>query len=137
MPALGRWLFVGREGLCFHGGMQARFDLVTIDTPDTNRLGAFWSAVLGLVAVEREDGDRWLVLADPDGTRRLGLQRGTHRRGGVHLDLVCSPADFDDELVRVTGLGARPVEPPRREPYGRIANLADPDGNPFDLCAYD
>ena len=22
------------------------------------------------------------------------------------------------------------------EPYGSIANLADPDGNQFDLCAY-
>ncbi len=33
-------------------------------------------------------------------------------------------------------LGARLVAPPRREPYGSIANLCDPDGNPFDLCAY-
>ena len=45
-------------------------------------------------------------------------------------------AEFDAELERLVGLGATLVEPPRREPYGSIANLADPDGNPFDLCAY-
>ena len=56
--------------------------------------------------------------------------------GSVHLDLACDPGDFDDELARLTALGARVVEPVRVEPYGCIANLVDPDGNPFDLCAY-
>jgi predicted enzyme related to lactoylglutathione lyase len=54
----------------------------------------------------------------------------------MHLDLVCEPADFDSEVERLVGLGARLAAPPRREAYGSIANLADPDGNPFDLCAY-
>lgn len=116
--------------------MAARFDLVTIDTPDVDRLAAFWRAALDLVETEREDVDRWVVLSSRDGTRRLGLQRGTHRPGGTHLDLACAVVAFDLERVRLLALGAAELRPPRVEPYGAIANLADPDGNPFDLCAY-
>jgi predicted enzyme related to lactoylglutathione lyase len=116
--------------------VSAHFDLVTVDSPDTEVTARFWSAAAALHEVEREDVDRWIVLADVDGMRRLGIQRGAIRAGSIHLDLACTPADFDDELARLIGLGARLVADPRREPYGSIANLSDPDGNPFDLCAY-
>ena len=116
--------------------MTARFDLVTMDSPDTDALAAFWSAALDLHEVEREDGNRWIVLADGNGTRRLGIQRGVTRPGSIHLDLSCAPGEFDAELDRLTQLGATRVHEPRREPYGSIVNLADPAGHPFDLCAY-
>ena len=116
--------------------MATRFDLVTLDSPATDNLAAFWAAVLNLHEVEREDGDRWIVLADADGRRRFGLQSGATRPGSMHLDLSCRPDEFDAELSRIVGLGATQLGAPRREPYGSIANLADPDGNPFDLCAY-
>lgn len=115
---------------------MSRFDLVTIDAPDTDAAGRFWSAVAGLHEVEREDVDRWIVLADANGQRRLGIQRGVSRPGSMHLDLACDVADFDAELARVIALGARQLAPTRHEPYGSIANLCDPDGNLFDLCAY-
>ena len=114
-----------------------RFDLVTIDSPATDALAAFWSAAADLHEVEREDDDRWIVLADPSGKRCLGIQRGSVRAGSIHLDLACAPADFEADLERLVGLGARIVAAPRHEPYGSIVNLADPQGNRFDLCAYD
>jgi catechol 2,3-dioxygenase-like lactoylglutathione lyase family enzyme len=116
--------------------MTSSFDLVTLDTPHTDQLATFWSAALDLVEVEREDIDRWLVLASRDGVRRLGLQRGEHRPGSIHLDLRCAPAEFGAERDRLLGLGATETRAPRVEHYGSIANLADPDGNLFDLCAY-
>jgi predicted enzyme related to lactoylglutathione lyase len=116
--------------------VTARFDLVTIDTPDPRRVAVFWCAALELSVVEDEDDGRWLVLADSAGARRIGLQRGVHRAGGVHLDLVCEVDDFASERARLIELGAGEVSPSRNEPYGSIANLADPDGNLFDLCAY-
>ena len=116
--------------------MPTAFDLVTLDSPAPDHAARFWSAALGLHETEREDADRWIVLSDENGTRRIGIQRGECRRGSVHLDLRCSPDEFDGELTRLEALGARLVQPPRREPYGAIANLADPDGTPFDLCAY-
>lgn len=116
--------------------MSTSFDLVTIDTPDVDRAARFWGAVLDLVEVEREDVDRWVVLADRSGLRRMGLQRGSARPGGVHLDLACPPDAFDSEVARLVGLGAVLLAPVRVEEYGSIANLADPDGYAFDLCAY-
>ncbi len=116
--------------------MASRFDLVTIDTPEPDRLATFWSKALDLHEVEREDVDRWLVLADAAGARRIGLQRGVTRPGGIHLDLACSPTEFEAEVTRLVNAGASLVRPVRHESYGSIANLADPDGNPFDLCAY-
>jgi predicted enzyme related to lactoylglutathione lyase len=112
-----------------------RFDLVTIDG-DITILGAFWSAALELHEVQREDGDRWVVLADVDGVRRLGLQRGEPRPGGMHLDLECDVDRFADERERLLALGATETRPERVESYGSIANFADPQGNLFDLCAY-
>jgi predicted enzyme related to lactoylglutathione lyase len=116
--------------------VTARFDLVTIDSPDTDRAAAFWCAALDLHETEREDVDRWIVLSDAAGVRRIGLQRGAERPGTVHLDLVCELDEFDAEAARLVSLGASRVGEPRREPYGSIVNLLDPDGNAFDLCAY-
>ena len=116
--------------------MPARFDLVTVDTPDTGRLGVFWCAALDLHESEREDIDRWIVLSGSDGVRRIGLQRGAHRSGGAHIDLTCDVVEFESERQRLRGLGATETQSPRVELYGSIANFADPDGNLFDLCAY-
>ena len=116
--------------------MIARFDLVTIDVADPARQSAFWRAALDLIETEVEDGDRWIVLSSRDLVRRIGLQRGAPRQGTVHLDLACSLDAFDREIVRLVGLGASVRHEPRREPYGSIVNLADPEGNLFDLCAY-
>ena len=117
------------------GDVAAAFDIVTIDTPDTVALSGFWCAALALVELEREDGTRWIAIGHPDGTRVLGFQTGKQRAGGTHVDLACSVDEFDAELDRLVSLGAVAGES-RIEPYGRIVNLTDPDGNPFDLCAY-
>lgn len=113
-----------------------QFDLVTFDTPSTENLARFWADAMGLTESEREDGDRWIVLSDDNGVRRLGFQRGAHRPGGTHLDLVCSIDNFESEHRRFCALGATETCPVRRESYGMIANFLDPDGNAFDLCAY-
>jgi len=113
-----------------------QFDIVTIDTPRTDFLANFYADVLGLKESEREDGDRWILLSDTGGARRLGFQKGQHIQGAVHLDFACAVEDFDSERQRILALGARETRPPRSEHYGRIANFSDPDGNLFDLCAY-
>lgn len=112
------------------------FDLVTIDTPRTDFLGEFYAQVLGLSESEREDVDRWIVFSDANGARRLGFQRGIHKPGCVHLDFSCEVEQFAAERSRILALGAIETREPRSEPYGQIANFKDPDGNLFDLCAY-
>lgn len=116
--------------------MASSFDLVTFDAPVPDATASFWSAALALHETEREDGDRWIVLSDASGVRRIGVQRGSVRPGSVHLDLACRVDEFESEHRRLVALGAVERRPPRHEPYGSIVNLADPDGNTFDLCAY-
>ena len=116
--------------------MPSSFDLVTLDAPSPRRAAAFWCEALSLEVSLDEDDGRWLVLSDGSGVRRIGLQHGAVRPGSVHLDVECALDEFDRELARLQQLGARLSAPARTEPYGRIANLLDPDGNPFDLCAY-
>ncbi len=115
---------------------MTEFDIVTFDTTNTDDLARFWADALSLVEVEREDGDRWIVLGTAT-TRVLGFQRGEAVAGAVHLDLRCGVDEFADERDRLIGLGATELEPARQEPYGWIANLADPAGYAFDLCAYE
>ena len=114
----------------------SRFDIVTLNTLRTNELSKFWADLLGLQEIEREDGDRWILLGGSNGQRTIGFQRGEHVDGSIHMDLSCSTNDFPNERERILHLGAIETRPMRSEPYGLIANFADPDGNLFDLCAY-
>ncbi len=121
----------------------ARFDLVTVDCVDTAGLARYWTAAVNLVELQTEDDGRWIVLGELDANgsavRRMGLQRiekPVNERGRFHLDLECSLDEFDDEIERLLALGASLVRPVRRETYGLIANMNDPEGNLFDVCAY-
>ena len=114
----------------------SRIDIVTLNTPRTNELSKFWADLLGLQEIEREDGDRWILLGDSLGGRTIGFQRGEHVGGSIHFDLSCSVSDFPTERERLIKLGATETRAMRNEPYGLIANFADLDGNLFDLCAY-
>ena len=112
------------------------FDIVTLNTPRTNELSKFWAELLGVQEIEREDGDRWILLGDSNGGRTVGFQRGGHVAGSIHIDLSCTTEAFSNERERILRLGAIETRPMRSEPYGLIANFADLDGNLFDLCAY-
>ncbi len=114
----------------------SRFDIVTLNSPRTNELAKFWAELLGLQEIEREDGDRWILLGNTNGGRTIGFQRGEHVAGSIHIDLSCSTSDFPNERERILRLGAVETRPMRSELYGLIANFADLDGNLFDLCAY-
>jgi hypothetical protein len=103
--------------------MRTEFDLVTLDSPDPDALAAFWSAALDLVESEREDGNRWIVLAERTGARRLGIQRGVHRPGSVHLDLRCTVEDHAAETARLVRLGARAVGSPGHRPTAQSPML--------------
>jgi predicted enzyme related to lactoylglutathione lyase len=126
--------------------MPASLDLTTLDAVDSEALAAFWSAAVGLTELHREDGGRWIELGF-NGRRAIGVQRipglapaeavwDGERKERLHLDLVCSLIEFDSEVDRLVNLGARELRDRRQESYGCIATLADPEGNVFDLCAY-
>jgi predicted enzyme related to lactoylglutathione lyase len=136
-----RW-FIALIGVA----VPASLDLTTIDAVDSEALALFWAAAVGLTELHREDGGRWIELGR-NGARCLGIQRivglavapahwDGDAKGRMHLDLVCARIEFDTELDRLIALGATELRPRRNESYGSIATLADPEGNVFDLCAY-
>jgi predicted enzyme related to lactoylglutathione lyase len=52
----------------------------------------------------------------------------------VHLDFIV--ANLDEAVARLTALGASLDRDIKQREYGRIANMADPFGNGFDLIEF-
>jgi predicted enzyme related to lactoylglutathione lyase len=52
----------------------------------------------------------------------------------VHLDFIV--ADLDAVVTRLSGLGASLDRSIQQREYGRMANMADPFGNGFDLIEF-
>ncbi|MDT0343873.1 VOC family protein [Streptomyces litchfieldiae] len=97
-------------------------------------LAEFWSEVLGhpVDAID-EPGDDEVALAVPDGQPTLLFVRVPEAKtlkNRIHLDLQPN-RPRDEEVARLTALGATVVDD-RRKPNGRgWVVLADPAGNEF------
>ena len=107
----------------------------------------FYCDGLGL-AVKRRLSPRWIelaganisifLLADRPAVADLGSVRAvrTFERHWtpVHLDFIV--ADLDRMVSRLTTLGGSLDREIKTREYGRIANMADPFGNGFDLIEF-
>jgi catechol-2,3-dioxygenase len=117
--------------------MELRWDAVTIDCHDPERLAAFWSELLGVQV--RGTWEQYVGLTPmAPGLPRLVLQRTDDPRpakNSLHLDLhVPSAAELPAAVERAVSLGARLVE--EHEQAGQFwRTLADPEGNLFCLVA--
>ena len=78
------------------------------------------------------------LLGNRSPTADLGGQRvrrsSARHWTPVHLDFVVP--DLDAAVARLTGLGAALDRPVQDRKYGRMANMADPFGNGFDLIEF-
>ena len=118
-----------------------------IDVADLERGIAFYCGGLGL-SLKRRLSPSWVELdganlpvfllgnrspaADLGGTQ---IQRDFARHWTpMHLDFIVP--DLDAAVARLTGLGATLDRPIRLAEYGRMANMADPFGNGFDLIEF-
>src|ERR1700751_1674415 len=122
------------------------FTALTIDCADPAALADFWGKALGRpVSPGAVAGDTAVNATGPEGGPRMILhnppESGT-AKNSVHLVLVTD--DYDEEIERLTGLGARPLNeiklPPAAVPPGgaavRQTTFADPEGNEFDLVMW-
>ena len=103
----------------------------------------YFVGVLGFTLVEDTalgGGKRWVVVAAPGGGALL-LARATGdeqraalgRQAGGRVFLFLHTDDFARDHAAWTARGVRFVEPPRDEPYGRVAVFEDLYGNRWDL----
>jgi predicted enzyme related to lactoylglutathione lyase len=128
--------------------IRARLEVhAYIEVADLERGIAFYCDGLGL-SLKRRLSPSWVEL---DGANLpiflLGNRPPTAELGGtqiprsfarhwtpVHLDFIVP--DLDAAVARLTGLGASLDRGIQQRDYGRMANLADPFGNGFDLIEF-
>ena len=119
---------------------------LTIDSADPAALADFWGKALGRpVSPGAVTGDTAVDVTGPDSGPRMILHNppepGT-ANNSVHLVLITD--HYDEEIERLTGLGARPLNEIKLPAVRsglitymvRQTTFADPEGNEFDLVIW-
>jgi predicted enzyme related to lactoylglutathione lyase len=107
---------------------------ITFDCADPRALARFWAQVTGWPAIEepRPGCEESAVGTEGEGGPRLyfvKVPEGKTIKNRVHLDVMPADRTQDEEISRLTGLGATVVSD-RRPEFGWVL-LADPEGNEF------
>lgn len=119
-----------------------RLGAVSLIVPDYDAAIAFFVGGLGFrLTADLPQGDkRWVTVQPPGGGARLVLARadgdqraGIGAQGFGRVWLFYETDDFDRDAARLVTAGATFEEPPRLEPYGKVAVWRDPWGNHWDL----
>ena len=115
---------------------------LTIDSADPAALADFWGKALGRpVSPGAVAGDTAVDATGPENGPRM-LLRNVPEPKGIHLVLVTDY--YDEEIERLTGLGARPLNEIKLPAVRsglitytvRQTTFADPEGNEFDLVIW-
>lgn len=118
-----------------------------IEVADLERGIAFYCDGIGL-SLKRRLSRNWVELEGANlpifllGNRPPVAELGARRQKRdfarhwtpVHLDFIVT--DLDAAVARLLALGATLDRPVQSADYGRMANLADPFGNGFDLIEF-
>jgi len=112
--------------------MAAKFTELVIDAADPEALAAFWAEVLGYERIESADEGE-VELKGPEGSGPtllfVPVPEPKAVKNRVHIDVNPVGCDQAEEVERVLGLGARPVDIGQGEQTWVV--LADPEGNEF------
>ena len=111
--------------------MDIEVATVVIDCADPAGLSEFWESVTGYEVAE--EGEDWMLLADPDDEARvqIGFQRvpeGKSTKNRLHLDLYAEDVEEAAEWLRSLGATQLWVSD---DPEDVFITLADPEGNEF------
>ncbi len=109
---------------------------ITFDCTDPRALARFWGQVTGWPVIEEPAPgyEEAAVGMAGEGRPRLYFVKVPETKtikNRVHLDIMPADGTQDDEITRLTGLGARIVSD-RRPEFGWVV-LADPEDNEFDV----
>jgi hypothetical protein len=111
--------------------MASRFTELIVDCADPQRLGAFWSAVLGWQPTGRYAPA--VELAGPPGSGPtllfIPVPEPKTVKNRLHIDVNPSGCEQEQEVERLIGLGARRIDIGQGERSWVV--LADPEGNEF------
>jgi len=115
--------------------ISVSFAALSMDCADSAALAHFWGKVLGRpVSPGKVAGDTAVDTAGPgSGPRMLFHNTPEPKTGGNGFHLVLVTDSYDEEIERLSGLGARALNE-TKHPEVRWTTLADPEGNEFDLA---
>lgn len=110
---------------------------IVIDCNQPQLVAAFWSQVLSW-EVKREDDFLWMSESGEDDSAGAVLVFAPVRerkavKNRVHIDVSPRGCEQAEELDRLLGLGARPVDIGQGDVPWEV--LADPEGNEFCLLS--
>ena len=111
----------------------------TVDATDAYVLSRWWEQVLGYredPADPNEPGHEECLIVSPDGRHRVLFVEVPEAKQGknrIHFDLRPVEGSRDDEIERLIGLGAKPLDDLRKPDGSGWMVFEDPEGNEFCL----
>jgi len=112
------------------------FAALNFDSADPATMAEFWGNVLGRpFGPGMLAGDMAVDATDPASGPRLVLHPSGDVPGTIKNGLrpILVTDKHDEEITRLTGLGATAVAPSTQPPGVRVTTFTDPEGNEFDL----
>lgn len=118
--------------------------LFTLVVPDYDVAIRFYVNQVGFTLLEDTDmggGKRWVRIAPAGSDTAILIARAVDPRQraaignqtGGRVGFFLNSDDFDRDHARMLANGLEFEEPPRNEPYGKVAVWRDPFGNRWDL----
>ena len=124
--------------------MTSRISHTTLDAIDAYAQSVWWGRALGMAEDPQdpnEPGHEECMIFSPDGRTRLLFievpDAKTELKNRVHFDLRPTDLTREQELERLTGLGATLVADRRRPDGSGWYTMADPEGNEFCILRSD
>jgi catechol 2,3-dioxygenase-like lactoylglutathione lyase family enzyme len=124
--------------------MSSRIATVSLLVRDYDEAIAFYRDALGFALIADTPlggGKRWVVVGPPDGGARLLLAQADGEaqaarvgdQTGGRVGFFLETDDFARDHAALLARGAKFLEAPRHEAYGRVAVFVDLYGNKWDL----
>jgi catechol 2,3-dioxygenase-like lactoylglutathione lyase family enzyme len=120
-------------------GMALQLSHTTVNALDAHRQSVWWADLLGYQEDPddpNEPGHEECMIFSPDGSHRIlfiDVPDEKQGRNRVHFDLRPTDRPRDEEVERVTALGASVVQDCRTDDGRGWVVMADPEGNEFCL----
>ena len=116
--------------------MTSRIAVIAIDAVQPRVVADFWCKVLGWQVVEEDESG--ISIAETDGSWPtidvLAVPEKKTVKNRLHLDLRADGMTTTEELERLVGLGARPIDIGQGADVSWVV-LSDPEGNEFCLLS--
>ncbi|GIE93852.1 VOC family protein [Paractinoplanes rishiriensis] len=117
--------------------MTSYISHTTVDCADAHELSRWWQQVLDYVedpADPNLPGHEECPITSRDGRHTvlfIQVPDAKQTKNRIHFDLRPVEGSRDQELERLVGLGAKPIDDLRRPDGTGWVTMADPEGNEF------